>query len=113
MNNDELKKKMVKIIIDAIWKDAEADYDSTDETEASIIADALIEAGIGDVKETEHRATITKRALDDCVEYYSYSALCPVLDCNYNKMCWRKECTSDIVECFKIQAEKELLEVEK
>ena len=50
MNNDELKKKIVEIIINAIWKDAEADYDSTDETEAGSIADALIAAGIGDVK---------------------------------------------------------------
>ena len=59
-------------------------------------------------EEQKDHAEITERALNDCVEYYSYSALCPVLDCNYNKACWRKECTSDIVECFKIQAEKEL-----
>ena len=63
MNNDELKKKMVKIIVDAIWKDAEADYDSTDETEASIIADALIEAGIGDVKEIKYRVRRAEKAL--------------------------------------------------
>lgn len=49
MKNEELKEKMVKIIINAIWKDAEADYDSTDESEAISIADALIAAGIGDV----------------------------------------------------------------
>lgn len=61
----------------------------------------------------KHRAEVAERALKDCVEYYSYSALCPVLDCNYNKACWRKECTSDIVECFKIQAEKELEEERK
>lgn len=59
------------------------------------------------------RAEVAERALIDCVEYYSYSALCPVLDCNYNKECWRKECTSDIVRCFKIQAEKELAEERK
>lgn len=56
MNNEELKKKIVEIIINAIWKDAEADYDSTDETEASSIADALIAAGIvfiGENKEDE------------------------------------------------------------
>lgn len=60
--------------------------------------------------EMKHRAEVAERALIDCVEYYSYSALCPVLDCNYNKACWRKECNSDIVKCFKIQAEKELAE---
>lgn len=53
MNNDDLKKKMVEIIINAIWKDAEADYDSTDETEAGLIADALIAAGYGDVKDLQ------------------------------------------------------------
>ena len=112
------------------------------------VADALIAAGIGDVKdlqaqvdvleitnialqagyddaekdrlywvdkykEAEHRAEVAERALKDCVEYYSYSGLCPVLDCNYNKACWRKECTSDIAECFKIQAEIELAEERK
>ena len=65
------------------------------------------------IKEYKHRAEIVERALIDCVEYYSYSALCPVLDCNYNKACWRKECNSDIVKCFKIQAEKELAEERK
>lgn len=68
MNNDELKKKMIKIIVDAIWKDAEADYDSTDETEAGVIADALIAAGIVDksdyasMKETavRYKAEVSK-----------------------------------------------------
>lgn len=63
MNNEELKKKIVEIIISAIWKDAEADYDSTDETEACSIADALIEAGIGDVKEAEHWSEVVLLAL--------------------------------------------------
>lgn len=49
MTDEEMKKKIVEIIINAIWKDAEADYDSTDETEAGSIAEALIAAGIGDV----------------------------------------------------------------
>lgn len=89
MTNEELKKKIVEIIINAIWKDAEADYDSTDETEAGSIADALIEAGVVDksdyasMKETavkykaevsnaenrekaaEHRAEVAERALRD------------------------------------------------
>ena len=60
MTNEELKKKIVEIIINAIWKDAEADYDSTDETEAGSIADALIAAGIGDVSES--KALISKNA---------------------------------------------------
>ena len=65
---------MVEIIIDAIWKDAEADYDSTDESEARTIADALIAAGIGDVKEAEHRAEVAERALLNlCVDTQPYS----------------------------------------
>ena len=48
MTNEELKKKLVEIIINAIWKDAQADYDSTDESEARTIADALIAAGFVD-----------------------------------------------------------------
>lgn len=68
MTNEEMKKKMVEIIIDAIWKDAEADYDSTDESEARTIADALIAAGIGYIREAEHRAARAERALENaCV----------------------------------------------
>ena len=66
MTNEELKKKIVEIIINAIWKDAEADYDSTDETEAGSIADALIAAGIGDVKamkEIKYRVRRAEKAL--------------------------------------------------
>ena len=81
LTKEELKKKIVEIIINAIWKDAEADYDSTDETEAGSIAEALIAAGIGDVETTrkigahatamavlqaakaEHRAEVAERAL--------------------------------------------------
>ena len=63
--------------------------------------------------EAEHRAEVAERALKDCIDYYSYSGLCPVLNCNYNKACWRKECTPDIEKCFMIQAEKELAEERK
>ena len=63
--------------------------------------------------EYKHRAEVTEMALKDCIDYYSYSGLCPVLNCNYNKACWRKECTPDIEKCFMIQAEKELAEERK
>ena len=70
MNNDELKKKIVEIIINAIWKDAEADYDSTDETEAGSIADALIAAGIGDVSsEKAMRELAEAFHREKCAEY--------------------------------------------
>lgn len=89
MTNEELKKKIVEIIISAIWKDAEADYDSTDETEACSIADALIAAGMGDVKEAEHRVAIAERALEILNDY---------------------ECLSNPIRYYMKQAEKELAE---
>ena len=64
MINEELKKKLVEIIINAIWKDAQADYDNTDESEARTIADALIAAGIGDLK--GHRVFVGK---DGSIKY--------------------------------------------
>ena len=63
MKNEELKEKIVEIIINAIWKDAEAGYDSTDETEAVSIADALIAAGIGDVSEFKNHRLIAEYSL--------------------------------------------------
>lgn len=72
MTSEELKKKIVEIIINAIWKDAEADYDSTDESEAISIADALIEAEIGDVKEVEYQVKVLKRALRMAVSKIEY-----------------------------------------
>ena len=66
MNSEELKKKMIKIIVDAIWKDAEADYDSTDETEANVISDALIAAGIGDISAMlEYLKSVSKNAEEE------------------------------------------------
>ena len=63
MTNEELKKKIVEIIINAIWKDAEAGYDSTDKTEAVSIADALIAAGIGDVSELKNHRVVAEYSL--------------------------------------------------
>ena len=133
MTNEELKKQIIGILLPIIKSDKiSCNEENACERcwfpceinrETDKLADALIAAGLrfGEnltatfdhmalerEHELERRAEIAERALNDCVEYYSYSALCPVLDCNYNKACWRKECTSDIVECFKIQAEEEL-----
>lgn len=96
-------------------KDLQAQVDSLE------ITNIALQAGYDDAekdrlywvdkyKEAEHRAEVTERALKDCIDYYSYSGLCPILDCNYNKACWRKKCTSDIEKYFMIQAEKELEE---
>lgn len=50
MNNDELKKKIDFIVTDCFYGE-------------KLVADALIAAGIGDVKEAEHRAEVAERAL--------------------------------------------------
>lgn len=78
MNNDELKKKIVEIILQGVHAEP------LDNSMAIEIADALIEAGIGDVKEAErksfvfknelaftiHRAEVAERALDLCETAY-------------------------------------------
>lgn len=106
MTNEELKKKIVEIIISAIWKDAEADYDSTDETEACSIADALIAAGIGDVKEAEHRAARAERALKN-------RAISHVSKCFPNEISGLENCVQEVYEAWIYQAEKELAEERK
>lgn len=130
MTDKELKKKIVEVVNQwHMFQDRDMNGHTiwlTNDSEK--LADALIEAGIGDVETTkkigahatamavlqaakaEHRAEVAEMALKDCIDYYSYSGLCPVLNCNYNKACWRKECTPDIEKCFMIQAEKELAE---
>ena len=132
MNNDELKKKIVEIIINAIWKDAQADYDSTDESEARTIADALIAAGIGDVKEVkfegdhywsmwqgalveleraEHRSLVAERALHIacCEQNKHWCVQCDSFtECDTsNEVCI--EAKKHAEELIK-QAEKELVE---
>lgn len=70
MSNDELKNKIVKILEEGYtpieyddW-DCGQTYFPTNED----VADALIAAGIGDVKEAEHRAEVAERALENACE---------------------------------------------
>lgn len=53
MTNDELKKKILSIVRGAILEADELPFIETIDN----IADALISAGIGDVKESENKAT--------------------------------------------------------
>ena len=120
MTNDELKKKSVEIIINAIWKDAEADYDSTDETEAGSIADALIAAGIGDVKEAEHRAEVAQLIAERACELVFSEEINDEdwvnVIFNYKKEKGIREIgitTNILYDYLKDQAEKELAEERK
>lgn len=50
-----LRERIVNIVIDAMQREAEADYETTNESEARTIADALIAANISDVTEWKER----------------------------------------------------------
>lgn len=56
MDNNELKKKIVDIALHAEWTDMFGDHNSIGKYAANAIADALIAARIGDVKEAEAEA---------------------------------------------------------
>ena len=53
MTEQELREKIVKIALNTSWTDMFGDHYSIGESAANAIADALIAAGIGDLK--EHR----------------------------------------------------------
>lgn len=82
MTNDELKK-ILSIVRGAILEADELPFIETTDN----IADAFIAAGVGYVKETEHRAEVAERALE---------------------LMARGECTFASPEYYKEQAELEL-----
>lgn len=86
MTNEELKKK-----IESIIRNAKRDfaYCVPEEWAVKVLADALIAAGIGDIREAEHRAKVAERALEILNDY---------------------ECISNPIRYYMKQAEKELSE---
>lgn len=83
MTNDELKKKIAQIIADYfcpqrnehknLWGDDRLCYSKMNFAGCERVAectDALIAAGIGDVKEAEHRAKVAEKALKHAVNSY-------------------------------------------
>lgn len=58
MNNEELKKKIVDIALHAEWTDIFGDHNSIGKYAANAIADALIAAGIGDVKDLQAQVDV-------------------------------------------------------
>lgn len=115
MNNDELKNKIVKVLqeLRASKPIVPNDYglqiiSCTTDRE---IADALIAAGIGDVKEVEHRAELAERALRNAAPRLNCrgglgKGFCKVDKCDYY------HCNNDdgCVKAHLDQAEKELAE---
>ena len=70
------------------------------------IANALIEAGIGDVKETEHRAEVAEKDL----ERHKRALYCA---CKASATVVTKELVKARVDCFLRKAERELTEGKK
>ena len=125
MNNDELKKKIVDIIqsVKLCTNQANCDickYDKEIESYTDMscttlrIADALIAAGIGDVKEAERRAEVAERALRNAAPRLNCrggigKGFCKVDECEYY------HCNNDegCIKAHLEQAEKELAEERK
>lgn len=89
MTEQELREKIVKIALNTSWTDMFGDHYSIGESAANAIADALIAARIGDVKEAEHRAKVLGRTL---------------------AIMKGKGLISGVVDDYIVQAEKELAE---
>ena len=94
MTNEEMKKKIVDVInaadISVVLR----------RDDIIILADALIAAGIGDVKEVEHRVAVAERALKHAVNVYIAHT-----ETSSQKKWWYKY--------FLREAEKELAEERK
>ena len=110
MNNEELKKK-----IESIIRNAKRDfaYCVPEEWAVKVLADALIAAGIGDVKEAERRVARAERAVNKFAENITCE------DCPFFSDCASSEKMEDLIHsnyCFAEylrQAEKELAEEQK
>lgn len=87
MTNEELKKKIAQIIADyfcpqgnehkKLWGDDRLCYSKMNFAECEWVTectDALIAAGIGDVKEAEHRAEVAERALRNLGQFCAKGA---------------------------------------
>ena len=114
MTNDEVKKKIIETL-----KNTVVNYDCGHAIIAGYFymekvfvafADALIAAGIGDVKAAEHRAEVAERALELCEIAYILA-----LNGKQHEGISQQAIVSDLgVHKFFIeQAEKELLEDEE
>ena len=123
MSNDELKKKIVKILEEGYtpieyddW-DCGQTYFPTNED----VADALIAAGIGDVKEAEHRTEKTERAFRNYLaEYFtavneqnSYDCGIPEMFGRYVNVLPYEDIVTNMLNEYLQQAEKELAEERK
>ena len=103
MTNEELKKKIVDIALHAEWMDMFGDHNSIGKYAANAIADALIAAGYGDVKEIKYRVRRAEKAL--------YIACRETAEIIFKDDFDRH--AQEYMYGYLIQAEKELAEEEK
>lgn len=111
MTNEEIKKKIVEILNDVttepmIYKGRYLGDTQMPELKINAIADALIAAGIGDVKEADRRAEVAERALKDMCEEYEDNFECDLYkECNSDKPCYLCD--------YKVRLQKAAREIEE
>lgn len=120
MTNDELKEKICEIIDSSCSFYCGSNVHMDDEQE-NAIADALIAAGIGDVKDVEHRAKTLERAFRDFLAEYltavneanSYDCGIPEMFGRYANVLPYEDKVTNLLNEYLQQAEKELAEERK
>ena len=85
MTNEELKKKIISALqsVEFVTEKGWCGQCISLRLDYSAIADALIAAGIGDIREAEYRAEVAERALDKATELaYTYRTQEDTLSCS-------------------------------
>lgn len=121
MKNEELKKKIIEIVLDTEITGIKVRNITGGISMAKAIADALIEAGIGDIREAEHRAKTLERAFRDSLAEYltavneanSYDCGIPEMFGRYANVLPYEDKVTNLLNEYLQQAEKELSEEEK
>ena len=130
MNIEELRKKIAELLFETntniINKIIEAvkehrTFLTDDKQYYYIMADALIAAGIGDVKDVEHRAKTLERAFRDFLAEYltavneanSYDCGIPEMFGRYANVLPYEDKVTNLLNEYLQQAEKELVEERK
>ena len=133
MNNDELKKKIVEVVLNSEITGIQIRAITGGYSMANNIAEALIAAGMGDVKEekfesdhywrmwqgslvelerAERRAEVAERALRNITERASCN-ICDNFSCRYYEGINFDYNAEDCIKWWLAQAEKELAEERK
>lgn len=121
MNKEETKKKIAELLFETNTNiinkiigavEERRTFLTEDNRYYYIMADALIAAGIGDVREVEHRAEVAERALE---KFIKNNRPCEDCQARRNGECKmsdeeRKECAMSTLAFYKQLAEKELAE---